>query len=58
MPRTVKLPKIGSSIRAAIRREVAESLVLKAGEEKAIDATDGSAQKRSAEKPSSTLQEL
>jgi len=41
MATTVKLQKIGNSIRATIPREVAESLDLKPGEEMVIDATDG-----------------
>jgi AbrB family looped-hinge helix DNA binding protein len=36
---TVKLQKIGNSIRAAIPKEVADSLGLKPGEEMVVDAT-------------------
>lgn len=40
MATTVKLQKIGNSIRATIPKEVAESLGLKPGEEMIIDAGD------------------
>jgi len=40
MATTVKLQKIGNSIRATIPREVVDSLDLKAGEEMIVDTSD------------------
>ena len=40
MATTVKLQKIGNSIRATIPKEVAEALALKPGEEMVVDAVD------------------
>ena len=40
MATTVKLQKIGNSIRATIPKEIAEALSLKPGEEMVVDAVD------------------
>jgi AbrB family looped-hinge helix DNA binding protein len=54
MATTVKLQKIGNSIRATIPKEVAELLGLKPGEEMVVDAANGAVllSKRKAKKAS------